>query len=411
MTSAQLAKPSRKQRVRTLWISDVHLGTRDCQAEHLAAFLKRYHADRIYLVGDIIDGWRLKRSWHWPQAHNDVVQKIMRKARKGTNVVYIPGNHDEAARQYCQLTFGDVRVEDEVIHETPDGRKLLVIHGDQFDGIVRYARWLAILGDWAYAAALRLNTIFNWGRRKLGLPYWSLSAFLKHRVKNAVQFIDDFEHAVATEARRRGGHALGLLVANADDLRLRMLMHHAQQVAHVHVIEADPDDAEHLSPSALVAQPHVDRRDGEDDRPEQDAPRPLRHLQQRQQRAERHAADNDPADLLAAFGARTGGDVLRPALPQRAHPVGVHPEGEVVGGADVHRHVAHLLGQGRLHVFGLVALGKQSGVDCWVKRFDATVENLGEVCQFGDILHREPGIDECCARTAGGNQLDCELGI
>ncbi len=133
----------------------------------------------------------------------------MRKARKGTNVVYIPGNHDEAARQYCQLTFGDVRVEDEAIHETPDGRKLLIIHGDQFDGIVRYARWLAILGDWAYAAALRLNTMFNWGRRKLGLPYWSLSAFLKHRVKNAVQFIDDFENAVAERSapprrRRRG---------------------------------------------------------------------------------------------------------------------------------------------------------------------------------------------------------------
>ena len=128
----------------------------------------------------------------------------MRKARKGTNVIYIPGNHDEAARQYCQLTFGDVRVEEEAIHETPDGRKLLVIHGDQFDGIVRYARWLAILGDWAYTAALRLNTWFNWGRRKLGLPYWSLSAFLKHKVKNAVQFIDDFEHAVASEARRRG---------------------------------------------------------------------------------------------------------------------------------------------------------------------------------------------------------------
>jgi len=119
-------------------------------------------------------------------------------------VVYIPGNHDEAARQYCQLTFGDVRVEDEVIYETPEGRKLLIIHGDQFDGIVRYARWLAITGDWAYSAALRLNIWFNWGRRRLGLPYWSLSAFLKHKVKNAVQFIDNFEHAVANEARRRG---------------------------------------------------------------------------------------------------------------------------------------------------------------------------------------------------------------
>jgi len=128
----------------------------------------------------------------------------MRKVRKGTNVVYVPGNHDEAARQYCSLTFGGVQVLDEVIHERADGTRLLVIHGDQFDGIVRYARWLAITGDWAYAAALKLNTVFNWGRRRLGLPYWSLSAYLKHRVKNAVQFINDFERAVAAEAKRRG---------------------------------------------------------------------------------------------------------------------------------------------------------------------------------------------------------------
>jgi UDP-2,3-diacylglucosamine pyrophosphatase LpxH len=193
-----------ERRFRTLFISDVHLGTRGCQADRLLDFLKYHDADTIYLVGDIVDGWALKASWYWPQAHNDVVQKIMRKARKGTNVIYIPGNHDEAARQYCQLTFGEVKVEEEAIHTQADGRKLLVIHGDQFDGIVRYARWLAILGDWAYSAALRINTAFNWGRRKLGLPYWSLSAFLKHKVKNAVQFIDNYEHAVANEARRRG---------------------------------------------------------------------------------------------------------------------------------------------------------------------------------------------------------------
>ena len=133
-----------------------------------------------------------------------MVQKILRKARKGTNVIYVPGNHDEAARQYCQLTFGGVRVQEEAIHETADGRKLLVIHGDQFDGIVRYARWLAILGDWAYTTALRINTAYNWGRRKLGLPYWSLSAYLKHKVKNAVQFIDNSSTRWPSEARRRG---------------------------------------------------------------------------------------------------------------------------------------------------------------------------------------------------------------
>ena len=201
MTVIERNQPARH---RAIFLSDIHLGTRGCQAELLLDFLRRNESETLYLVGDIVDGWRLKRWWYWPQAHNDVVQKIMRKARKGTNVIYIPGNHDEAARQYCQLTFGDVKVEDEAIHVQPDGRKLLVIHGDQFDGIVRYARWLAILGDWAYSVALRINTTFNWARRRLGLPYWSLSAYLKHKVKNAVQFIDNYEHAVASEARRRG---------------------------------------------------------------------------------------------------------------------------------------------------------------------------------------------------------------
>ena len=201
MTVIERNQPARH---RTIFLSDIHLGTRGCQADLLLDFLKHNESDTLFLVGDIVDGWRLKRWWYWPQAHNDVVQKIMRKARKGTDVIYIPGNHDEAARQYCQLTFGEVKVEEEAIHELPDGRKLLVIHGDQFDGVVRYARWLAILGDTAYNAALRINTWFNGGRRRLGLPYWSLSAFLKHKVKNAVQFIDNYEHAVASEARRRG---------------------------------------------------------------------------------------------------------------------------------------------------------------------------------------------------------------
>jgi UDP-2,3-diacylglucosamine pyrophosphatase LpxH len=201
MTAIERHHPARH---RAIFLSDIHLGTRGCQAEMLLDFLKKNESEYLYLVGDIVDGWRLKRWWYWPQAHNDVVQKILRKARKGTTVIYIPGNHDESARQYCQLTFGDVRVEEEAIHVQPDGKKLLVIHGDQFDGIVRYARWLAMLGDWAYNAALRINTMLNWGRRKLGLSYWSLSAYLKHKVKNAVQFIANYEQAVAGEARRRG---------------------------------------------------------------------------------------------------------------------------------------------------------------------------------------------------------------
>ena len=191
-------------KVRSIFISDIHLGTPGCQAAALLDFLRRTDSQYLYLVGDIIDGWQLKRRWYWHQSHNDVIQKVLRKARKGTNVIYIPGNHDEAARQYCQLTFGDVAVAEEAIHIQPDGKKLLVIHGDQFDGIVRYAKWLAILGDWAYNTALRVNTLFNHARRKLGLSYWSLSAYLKHKVKNAVQFIANYEQAVAGEARRRG---------------------------------------------------------------------------------------------------------------------------------------------------------------------------------------------------------------
>jgi UDP-2,3-diacylglucosamine pyrophosphatase LpxH len=201
MTAKGHAGPTR---YRTIFLSDTHLGTRGCQADKLLNFLKHNESERLFLVGDIVDGWRLKRWWYWPQAHNDVVQKILRKARKGTKVVYIPGNHDEAARQYLKLSFGKIRVEREAVHTLLDGRRLLVIHGDQFDGIVRYARWLAILGDWSYALALRLNIVFNWCRRGLRLPYWSLSAFLKHRVKNAVQFMSNYKHAVVAEARRRG---------------------------------------------------------------------------------------------------------------------------------------------------------------------------------------------------------------
>jgi UDP-2,3-diacylglucosamine pyrophosphatase LpxH len=192
------------RRYRAIFISDVHLGTKGCQADLLLDFLKHCECETLFLVGDIVDGWRLKRSWYWPQAHNDVVQKLLRKARKGTKVYYVPGNHDEMFRDYCGVHFGGVEVVQDHIHETADGRRLLILHGDQFDGIVRYHRWLALLGDWAYNLALSLNTWLNRLRRRLGFDYWSLSAFLKLKVKNAVQFIADFENAVAEEARRRG---------------------------------------------------------------------------------------------------------------------------------------------------------------------------------------------------------------
>jgi UDP-2,3-diacylglucosamine pyrophosphatase LpxH len=188
---------------RTIFLSDVHLGTRGCQAHLLLDFLRHHDAETIYLVGDIVDGWRLQRAWYWPQEHNDVVQKLLRKARKGARVVYVPGNHDEFLRDYLGTHFGGVEVVDSIIHETADGRRLLVIHGDQFDIVVRHAKWLAFLGDWAYTAALGVNTWLNVGRRKIGLTYWSLSAWAKLKVKNAVSFIGKFEDALTAEARRR----------------------------------------------------------------------------------------------------------------------------------------------------------------------------------------------------------------
>ncbi len=189
---------------RAIWISDVHLGTRGCKAEYLLDFLKHTESDALYLVGDMIDGWRLKRTWYWPQAHNDVVQKLLRKARKGTRVLYIPGNHDEFARDYVEHSFGEIAVVEQAVHVTADGRRLLVLHGDAFDGVVKYAKWLAHLGDGAYTFALWLNHWLNVIRRRLGLSYWSLSAYLKHKVKNAVQYIANFEQTMAEEARKQG---------------------------------------------------------------------------------------------------------------------------------------------------------------------------------------------------------------
>jgi len=189
---------------RSVFISDVHLGTRGCQAELLLDFIKHMECDTLYLVGDIIDGWKLRSGWYWPQAHNDVVQKVLRLARKGVSVIYVPGNHDEAARDYCGVHFGGVVIARDAIHETADGRRFLVTHGDEFDGVVQHAKWLAFLGDWSYRTVLMLNTWFNLVRRRMGFGYWSLSAYLKVKVKNALQFIENFENAVAEEARRRG---------------------------------------------------------------------------------------------------------------------------------------------------------------------------------------------------------------
>jgi UDP-2,3-diacylglucosamine pyrophosphatase LpxH len=196
--------PRNKLKFRTIFISDTHLGTSGCNADLLLDFLKSVECETLYLVGDIIDGWRLRKGWFWPTRHNDVVRRVLKMAKKGTRVVYIPGNHDEVLRDFIGIGFGDIEIRPEAIHETADGRKLLVLHGDEFDGVVLYHRWLAFAGDSAYVALLKLNVWFNAARRGLGLPYWSLSAYMKKRVKNAVEFIGRYEEAVAHAARERG---------------------------------------------------------------------------------------------------------------------------------------------------------------------------------------------------------------
>ena len=192
------------RRHRTIFISDVHLGTWGCKAELLADFLTRNSCDTLYLVGDIVDGWRLKRRWYWPEAHNRVVEALLHKIDAGTRVVYVPGNHDEVLREYCGRSIAGVEIVREAVHETASGKRLLVLHGDRFDAVIAYAKWLAHLGDWAYGLALHFNEVCHVVRRGLGLPYWSLSAYLKQKVKNALEYICRFETAVAGEVRARG---------------------------------------------------------------------------------------------------------------------------------------------------------------------------------------------------------------
>jgi len=191
--------------VAAIFVSDLHLGTKSSQDRHFVDFLKAYDMKTLYLVGDVIDGWRLKRSgWYWPQGHNDVLQKLLRKARKGTEIIYIPGNHDEFLRNFLGLTFGGVKIVDRIVHTAVDGRRFLVLHGDQFDMVVRHAVWLATVGSALYEMALWLNRQVNDVRRRFGFTYWSLSAWAKHKVKGAVNYIGRFEEVLVAEARREG---------------------------------------------------------------------------------------------------------------------------------------------------------------------------------------------------------------
>ena len=189
---------------RAVFISDLHLGARGCQAELVLDFLQSVECRTLYLVGDIVDGWRLKSGWRWPASHDAVVQHLLALARRGVEVIYLPGNHDEFARAFYGVHLAGVVVAPEAVHTAADGKRYLVVHGDLYDGVVMRARWLACAGDWAYRALLRANTAWNRIRRRLGLGYWSFARFLKSRVKEATRFVDDFERELAAEARRRG---------------------------------------------------------------------------------------------------------------------------------------------------------------------------------------------------------------
>lgn len=203
---------------RTIWLSDIHLGTKGCNATELLDFLKHTESDYLFLVGDIIDFWALKRSSYWPTAHNSIVQKILKKAKKGTKVIFIHGNHDDVLHDYVGLSFGDIEVQRQYIHILSTGYKLLCVHGDDFDIITRYHKWVSVLGDIGYEILMCLNRHFNVVRSKLGLPYWSLSAYVKNKVKDAVKFISDYEQSVVEEGLRQ--HVDGVICGHIHSLNL-----------------------------------------------------------------------------------------------------------------------------------------------------------------------------------------------
>lgn len=192
-------------KVRAIFLSDIHLGTRGCQAERLLEFLKNHEAEYLYLLGDIVDFWAMRRGVHWSPAQNTVIQKVLRRARHGEQVILVPGNHDEALREHDGIAFGGISVVNEHIHTTADGRRFLLIHGDEFDQVTRHHRWVALLGDVAYNTLVRINGWLSWCRRRLNIPgYWSLAGYAKRKVKSAVSFIFDFEDSVIHAVRERG---------------------------------------------------------------------------------------------------------------------------------------------------------------------------------------------------------------
>ncbi len=215
--------PSREKtiQVRSVFVSDIHLGTRGSRSDMLLDFLASVECDHLFLVGDVIDGWRLRKTWYWHDEFDQVMRAVLDHAKRGAKVTYIPGNHDEMFREWLGLEIAGVKLMREAVHEGADGRKFLVIHGDEFDGVIRYAKFIAYLGDWAYDTALVLNRWFNLARRKFGYPYWSLSQWLKRQVKEAVKAIDRFEGALAGEAKRRGLD--GVICGHIHHAEMRMV--------------------------------------------------------------------------------------------------------------------------------------------------------------------------------------------
>lgn len=190
---------------RTIWISDLHIGSTQCQSDILLDFLKYNESKILYLVGDIIDFWALSKKVYWPRSHNTIIQKILRKARHGTTVIYVPGNHDENVREYDTFVFGDIVVRVSDIHVTAAGKKFLVVHGDEYDTIAKYHKWIAKLGSKGYDFLLDFNKVVRAIRRFLGIhSHFSLAAFVKFKVKNAVQFISDYENSIVSTLREDG---------------------------------------------------------------------------------------------------------------------------------------------------------------------------------------------------------------
>ncbi len=218
MKPVRVVRAPRSRQVRTAWISDVHLGTRSSNAGPLLEFLRDHDCETLYVVGDLIDVWQLRRGVYWPQTHNDVIQKILRKARKGTRVIYIPGNHDEFVSGFLG-DYGNITITPQAIHLTADGRRLLVLHGHELDTVVQNVRWLAFAGDLGYQFLLALNPAINFVRRRFGFGYWSLSAYVKKRVKDAVSFIGEFERAIVHYAEKHSVH--GVLCGHIHSAAIR----------------------------------------------------------------------------------------------------------------------------------------------------------------------------------------------